>query len=151
MQTADEDSDMPTKLLGVEGRQARVSRGSWRCEGIAQHSGRHLGTTKLWPRVGGCGDAHPPCLPEWIPKSLLASATRWFRDRATCFTPSQDDSACSWPCLQPDYSGSKNKHSMVSLGYYSELCQFACSLIFQAQYLHLRSGRFKSLAAVGVS
>ena len=28
---ADEDADMLTNLLGVEGRQARVSKGSWCC------------------------------------------------------------------------------------------------------------------------
>lgn len=44
---------------GKQGLLRDLSVVLWCCEGIAQHSGRHVGIT----RGGGSREAHPPCLP----------------------------------------------------------------------------------------
>lgn len=146
---ADEDADMLTKLLGVlegggqGGKQGflwDLGASFWCWEGLAQHSGRHVGITKLWPHGGVGMPAHPP----------FPSATGLFRDRATFFDPSQDAGTCLWPCFTQIIEEVKVNDWLVSLGYSPGLSRFACSFIFQAQGLHLRSWGFKSSAAVGV-
>lgn len=68
------DAAVLTKLLDVQtdkqGSLRDLGADLWCCEGTAQHGGRHVGITELWPRGGGSEEPHPPCLPEQTLKCL---------------------------------------------------------------------------------